>query len=274
MRWHTIIGIFVCFLLCQVVKAQINTLRLDTLFAASVKLECIDLRHGNTYRFQDSITEENLLFIMSPGLPRGYYEAYYDNDTNRLALAYYNFGKRSYLQQFYKDGRIKSDTEYDAFGNMHGLHILYDQAGDELWHVDYFHGMVEEKYTLEYLAIFNYTKELMHKEKAWGCYEFSPTPMRERHDQIHLKSDGTFSYHNFKADCDCRRHSEGVWTMEGDLLKLTVASKDIWRTDTKFFALIATHRLKRVRLIEILPQGLHWYASEYWYCRKCKCIEK
>ena len=255
------------------IKAQVYKMPFDTLDAAAVKLSIINLKYGNTYVFELLIEKDSVVYVMPNTLPKGYYEAYYEKDTNRLALTYYNFGRRSYVQQFYRDGSIKSDSEYDAFGNMHGLHVVYDQEGNELWHVDYYHRNPEEKYTLDYLDRYNYTKEILLNGKAWGCYEFSPTPMRERHDQISLNKDGTFDYHNFMADCDCRRHSKGIWTVnEDNLLKLTVNNKEVWNRETKYYAIISTHKHKRIQLIEVLSSGLHWYASEYWFCKRCNCI--
>ena len=267
---------YTMFLFClsgQGLLAQVNCASLDTIAASDIKLEMIDLNYGNTYIITTRIDTDSLIFMLPSALPKGYYEGYYEADSNKLALVYYNFGRKSYVQQFYKDGSIKSDSEYDAYGNMHGLHVIYNRDGDELLHIDYYHGQPEEKYTLAYLKVFNYTKELMQKGKAWGCYEFSPTPMRERHDQILLKENGRFSYHNFLADCNCRRHSEGKWIFENGLLKLTIDNKTVWNKKTKYYALIANHRQKRVRMIEVMPWGLHWYVSEYWFCKKCECRE-
>lgn len=257
-----------------IVVAQVSYFPIDTLKAADVRLDQIDLRYGNIYYFEKTINSDSIFLALPGYLPKGYYEAYYDDDTNQLALTYYNFGKRSYCQQYYKDGSMKSDTEYDRYGFMQGLHVLYNRDGDEIWHADYWHGGIEIKYSFEYLEVFNYSTELINANKAWGCYEFSPTPMRERHEQIDLRADGSFSFHNFKADCNCRRHSEGRWELKDKLLRLKIDNKDVWNgKETKIFAIVANHRMKKAQLIEVLPWGLNWYGSEFWLCKKCNCIK-
>jgi hypothetical protein len=254
-------------------KSQINPPPFDTLSRDDIFLLEIDLRYGNSYKFTTNIVSDSVIFILPNSLAKGYYEAYFNNDSNRLALAYYNFGNKSYAQQFYADGSMKSDSEYDRYGYMHGMHTVYDRNADEIWHADYWHGSLDLKYTFEYLEAYNYTDEFISSNKAWGCYEFSPSPMRERHDQIHLRKDGSFSYHNFKADCDCRRHSEGKWTFEKGLLLLHIDKKDVWLQGAqRRFALIARRKSKKPVLVEVSEVGLNWYASEYYYCKKCQCI--
>jgi hypothetical protein len=245
---------------------------MDSLNADSVELLEIDLRHGNTYRFRHFLREDSVYLLMPPQLPKGYYEAYYDGDTNKLALTYYRFGRHSYAQQYYRDGSMKSDTEYDRYGLRHGMHVLYDRAGEELWHVDFYRGALEKEYSPAYIEAYNYTQVLIENGKAWGCYEFEPTPMRARHDQLHLREDGTFSYHNFKADCPCRRHSEGKWTLKGDRLELSVDNEEVWGQKKRVYVILANRRHKRRQLIWMRPWGAHWYASEYWFCRRCECM--
>ena len=265
--------VFAVLLFLKPIDAQPGYFPLDSLSRDDIVLEQIDLRFGNTYRFKTLVIKDSIFLNIPTFLPKGYYEVYYDNDTNRLALTYYNFGNKSYCQQFYKDGSMKSDSEYDRYGNMHGLHVLYNQNGDEIWHADYWHGSLELKYSLEYTEVFNYTEELIKNGKAWGCFEFSPTPMRERHDQIQLRADGTFSFHNFKADCDCSRHAEGKWFLKDKLLHLTADKKDVWPSgNSRKFAIIANRKAKNPVLVEVMPWGANWYGSEFWLCKKCNCI--
>lgn len=265
--------IFQLLLIISVAFAQSNAYRSDTISRNDIQLHEIDLRHGNTYHFNTLIQSDSSIFIMPTMLPKGYFEAFYNKDTNKLAFTFYNFGNKSYSQQFYADGSMKADSEYDKYGNMHGLHVVFDRNGEEIWHADYWHGSTESSYNAAYLEVYNYTETLILNKKAFGCYVFKPTPMRERHDEIFLKPDGSFSFHNYKSDCDCNRHSKGTWTLKDGLLQLKADNPKIWPLGTeKTFALIAK-RGRKPFLIEYNSFGLNWYASEFYKCKKCKCFE-
>ena len=253
---------------------QLHTIDFDTLTRADLELVEIDLINGNNYRFTTHIESDNNIYLMPAMLPKGYFEAYYHKDSNHLAFTYYNFGKKSYSQQFYFDGSMKSDSEYDQYGNMHGMHVIFDRNGEEIWHADYWHGEPELRHTKNYLDVFNYTSELIKSKKAFGCYVFNPTPMRERHDEISLNSDGSFQFHNYKSNCDCNRHSNGKWRLEDGLLKLEAENPKIWPLGKeKTFALISKNGRNPV-LVEYSNFGLNWYASEFYKCKKCNCYQK
>lgn len=254
-------------------KSQVNPLPFDTMSRDDIILVEIDFRHGNSYKFKTKILSDSQIYILPKSLAKGYYEAFYNNDSNRLALSYYNFGSKSYAQQFYADGSMKSDSEYDRFGYMHGMHTVYDRNADEIWHADYWHGTLEVKHTEKYLDSYNYTDEFVRSNKAWGCYEFSPSPMRERHEHIQLRKDGIFSYQNLKSNSDYSRHSEGKWTIEKGLIVMHLDKKEVWAQGAqRQFALIANRMSKKPVLVEVTEFGLNWYVSEFYYCKKCQCI--
>jgi len=252
---------------------QYPDLVFDTLSRSDIELVEIDIINGNNYRFLTYIESDSNIYLMPTLIATGYYEAYYHNDSNQLAFAYYNFGKKSYSQQFYSDGNMKADSEYDQFGNMHGLHVVFDRNGEEIWHADYWHGGIELRHTKRYLEVYNYTTELIKSKKAFGCYIFKPTAMRERHDEISLNEDGSFSFHNYKADCDCNRHSKGRWKLEDGLLRLSADNPKIWPNNKeKTFAIISKNG-RNPLLVEYSIYGLNWYASEYYKCKKCSCYQ-
>jgi len=264
--------IFLLFISANLLGQQ-QTVKFDSISKNDIILFEIDLEHGNSYRFKTFIETDSLIFVMPQMLPKGYYEAYYLNDSNLLAFAFYNFGNKSYSQQFYMDGSMKSDSEYDKYGNLHGLHVIYDRIGNEIWHSDYWHGEVEPMYTKKYLERFNATSKLISNAKAFGCYVFWPSPMRERHDEILLSADGSFSFHNYKANCDCERHSIGNWRLENGLLKLSAENPKIWSgAKEKTFAIIAKNSRNPV-LVEYCTFGLNLYGSEFYKCKKCKCFK-
>ena len=265
--------LFILLLISFKIKSQIKPVHFDTIQRTDLELMEIDLDNGNNYRFNTQIDSDSVIFSMPAMLPKGYFEAYYQNDSNLLAFTYYNFGNKPYLQQFYLDGSMKADSEYDKFGNMHGLHVVFDRNGEEIWHADYWHGAPESKYTEKYLKLYTCTEKLITEKKAFGCYIFEPTPMRERKDEILLKADGSFVFHNYKADCDCNRHSKGIWKLENGLLKLQAENSKIWPQGTvKTFAILANKGRNAV-LVEINSYGLNWYASEFYKCKKCSCFD-
>ena len=250
---------------CWVIQlyAQSSYFPLDTLSSDDLQLEQINIRYGHTYFFTTTIETDSIFLILPKGLPEGYYEAYYYNDTNRLALVYYNNGARTYGQQFYADGSIKSDTEYNRLGDLHGLHILYQRTGIEAWHAEYELGVLDRRYRLDYLEVENSTKILLKTKKAFGTYEFLPTPSRGRRDRIHLEEGGTFLYECSIGDCDWCGKYKGKWWQEDDFLFLEIEDKTLWTNTIRKFAITATVMLKQLELIEVKPWGVEWYNSEY-----------
>jgi len=198
-----------------------------------------------------------------PIVPRGYYEAYYENDTNRLALVYYNNGATTYGQQFYADGTMKSDAEYNSIGQFHGLQIWYNRKGEEVWHTEYNWGVLKPQYDLEYLKLENKTQVLLDNKKGFGLYEFTPTASRARREQIQLNDNGTFVYKNTTHTCHYCNRYEGKWTILDNFLYLELEDPTGWRTPIRKFAITATNRLTRLELIEVKDWGVEWYHSEY-----------
>lgn len=250
-------------LVASQVAAQSNYLPVDTLSNNDIKLELINFRYGHTYQFKTTITNDSIFWIMPRNLPKGYYEAYYNNDTNKLALIFYNSGAKTYGQQFYANGAMKSDTEYSKEGDLHGLHVLYDRKGEEVWHAEYNFGILDYRYDLNYLEEQNQTELLIQKKEAFGWYEFIPTPSRGRRDRIHLKEDGTFVYEYSTNSCFwCNRRS-GAWKLKDRHLILELKDNTIWRTAYRKMAITATPQLTRLELIEVKDWGVEWYNSEY-----------
>jgi len=244
-------------------RGQTNYFPLDTLTNDDIKLELINFRYGHTYQFTTTITNDSVFLIMPLGVPKGYYEAYYNNDTNCLALVYYNYGARTYGQQFYADGSMKGDTEYNRLGDFHGLHVIYDRKGEEVWHAEYNFGVLEPEYDLNYLEVDNSTAILLKNKGAFGTYEFTPTPSRSRRDRIYLREDSTFTYECSRSRCHWCDRYEGKWEAESDFIILTLKEKNVWRTDSRKFALAANVQLTRIELIEVKDWGVEWYNSEY-----------
>ena len=243
--------------------AQSSYFPTDTLSSDDLQLEQIDVRYGNTYYFKTTIEEDSIFLILPKGLPNGYYEAYYNNDTNRLALVYYKNGARSYGQQFYANGSIKSDTEYNRFDELHGLHILYQRTGAEAWHAEYDFGELDSRYRLDYLEVENSTAILIKNKAAFGTYEFLPTPSRGRRDRIHLKEDGVFTYECSVGNCNWCGNYTGRWKQEGDFLYLELDDPTLWINPVRKFAITATALLKQLELVEVKNWGVEWYNSEY-----------
>ena len=254
--------------------AQIDFLPFDTLNRNEIELTEINLRHGNSYRFNTYIESDTFILLLPTSLPKGYYEAFYKNDTNKLALSFYNFGNKPYAQQFYADGSMKADSEYDKYGYMHGMHVVYNSDGNELWHADYWHGHLDKRNDLKYLDYINYSSDQISNGKAFGCYTFNPTPMRERQDEIEIRADGSFSFHNYKANCDCNRHSEGKWTLKNNILEFFPDKKEIWQSGSSRRFVIIEKNGKNPYLIEYSEYGLNWYSSEFRKCKKCQCFKK
>lgn len=243
--------------------AQSNYFPLDTLSSDDVQLAEISVLYGNTYYFTTTITDDSVFLILPKGLPKGYYEAYYDNDTNRLALVYYNNGAKTYGQQFYADGSMKSDTEYNRLGDLHNLHVLYNRRSEEVWHAEYYFGVLEPQYDLEYLMVENSTDTLLKNKAAFGWYEFTPTPSRARRDRIELQEDGHFIYEYSTNGCHWCSRYEGKWKQVKDFLVLQLNDTTVWKTPVRKFAITATALLKRLELIEVKDWGVEWYHSEY-----------
>lgn len=242
---------------------QTNYFQLDTLSNNNIKLDLINFRYGHTYQFTSTITNDSTFLILPNGVPKGYYEAYYDNDTNRLALVYYNNGARTYGQQFYADGTMKSDTEYNSAGEFHGLHTIYDRKGEEVWHAEYSFGLLKPQYDLVYLELENETSTLLENKQAFGVYEFLPTPSRGRRERIHLNEDQTFVYENSTHNCHFCHRYKGHWRTVGNFILLSLEEGNVWRTATRKFAITATTRLTQLELMEVKAWGVEWYNSEY-----------
>lgn len=244
-------------------KGQANYFILDTLSNNDIYLEEVDYRYGCTYQFTTEIINDSIFLILPEGVPRGYYEAYYDNDTNRLALVYYNNGSMTYGQQFYADGTMKSDTEYNSVGAFHGLQIWYNRSGVEVWHAEYDFGLLKPQYDLAYLELENETEVLLDNKKGFGLYTFTPTPSRARREQIQLNENGTFVYENSTYDCHYCNRYEGTWTAADNFIYLELKDPRGWRTPIRKFAITATARLTRLELMEVKDWGVEWYHSEY-----------
>lgn len=245
------------------VTAQSTYFPTDTLRIEDLKLEKINFRYGHTYQFKTTITTDSVFWVLPKALPKGYYEAYYQNDTNRLALVYYKEGARTYGQQFYADGSMKSDTEYNIWGDLHGLHVLYDRNGEEIWHAVYQYGLVEPQYDLYFLNLYNKTAKLLQNQKAFGVYEFHPTPSRGRKDRIHLKPNHHFVYEYSTDLCEWCYSSTGIWRAEGDFIILEIENKKIWSNPTRKFAITANKQMKQLEMMEVADWGVRWYNSEY-----------
>lgn len=243
-------------------NGQTTFLPLDTLSKDDLALSIINLSALNIYSFSTTITQDSVLLVLPEGLPRGYYEAYYDNDTNKLALAYYNYGWSAYVQQFYRNGAIKSDTECDGRGVWHGLHILYYRDGTEAWHAEFTHGVLDKRYRLDYLEVENVTQAALQTKRLFGQYLFTPTPSRARRDQIELKADGTFTYTASTYQKPLSAVYHGQWYLEEDYLVLRIEG-DIWQFATRKFVVKGTVNLTHLELIEIKDWGVEWYRSEY-----------
>jgi len=244
-------------------QKQTTYFPLDTLSKDDIKLEQINRRTLNWYQFKTTIHNDSVYYLLPTGLPRGYYEAYYDNDTSKLALAYYNFGWSGYSQQFYKNGAMKSDTEYNGRGLRDGLHVIYARNGEEQWHAEFEVGALDRRYRLDYLEVENMTKVALKSKKAFGVYEFLPTPSRARKDRIILRADSTFEYVASSPNCDFCQSYQGDWTVETPYLLLTIRKKGYWRKDTRRFAITASPKLTNLELVEVKDWGVEWYNSEY-----------
>lgn len=243
--------------------AQSTYFPTDTLRIEDLKLEKINFRYGHTYQFKTEITNDSIFWIMPKDLPKGYYEAYYNNDTNRLALVYYKEGARTYCQQFYTNGSMKSDTEYNVGNEMHGLHVLYDRNGEEIWHAVYSHGFLEPQYDLYFLEFYNQTEKLLQNKKAFGIYEFLPTPSRGRKERIYLSENQIFEYEYSTDHCEWCYKNKGIWKQEGNFIVLEIENKKLWSNPIRKFAITANKQLKNIELIEVADWGVKWYESEY-----------
>jgi hypothetical protein len=242
--------------------AQKTFLPFDTLSNDDIQLLEINLPALNIYCFSTTVTNDSVLLVLPEGLPRGYYEVYYNQDTNCLALAYYNYGWSAYIQQFYKDGTMKSDTECNSQGTWHGLHILYYRNGTEAWHAEFINGVLDKRYRLDYLEVENVTEAALKTKKLFGKYSFSPTPSRARKDQIELKKDATFIYSVAINQKAFSQHYSGTWTIKENYLQLEL-QEDIWQFPIRKFVIKGTVHLTHLELIEIKDWGVEWYRSEY-----------
>lgn len=251
------------FLIISKTNAQSTYFPLDTLSNNDIVLKSINFRYGHTYQFKTRISEDSIFLILPPNLPKGYFEAYYNNDTNKLALVYYNSGSQTYGQQFYINNGMKSDTEYNRVGVLHGLHVLYDKKGEEVWHAEYNFGVLDKRYDLTYLEQENKTALLLKNKSAFGWYEFTPTPSRGRQDKIHLKEDYTFVYEYSTNTCIYCNSSNGTWQAIDNYIILKLNNKTLWRANPRKFAIATNPKQTRLELIEIKDWGVEWYNSEY-----------
>ncbi len=246
----------------------------DSLSNNDIILYEINEKHTNTYIFNSTIDQDSVFLVIPPELPLGYFEAYYYNDTNRIALLYYNNGVHSYCQQFYADGSMKSDSEYNKFGDLHGLHVIFDRKGEEVWHAEYYFGELEREYNYEFLEIENATILLLKNKQAFGTYTFTPTPSRARRDKIILRENKSFTYRNTKNNCHYCNSYEGKWVNSGNYIILTPDKSDIWRTPDRKFAITASPQLTNLKLIEVKDWGVEWYNSEYRKTKKNVSLSK
>ena len=247
---------------------QSNYFKIDSLSNNAIKLTIITNIHENSYQFSTSINSDSIFWIMPKGLPKGYFEAYYYNDTNRIALVYYNYGSKSYAQQFYSDGSMKADTEYNRLGDLHGLHVIYDRKWEEVWHAEYNFGVLEPEYDMRYLKEENSTTLLLKNKNAFGTYEFTPTPSRSRRDRITLRPDSTFTYQYSQNKCHFCFSFEGVWTTNENYIILELSNKKVWKNPTRKFAVTANNDITKIKLIEVKDWGVEWYNSDYKKSKK------
>lgn len=201
---------------------------------------------------------------MPNNLPPGYYEAYYEQDTNQLALNYYSYGMSNYAQQYYKSGAMKSDSEYNQIGQRHGVHVLYNRAGEEIWYAIYDKGELEYKYTFAYAKKRNRTKQATKAGKLVGRYQFTPTPSRARKDYIELQEGGTFLYAYSTQDCDYCEKAKGKWEVIDNYLRFELEeNKEAWIYPQREMILVGQGKLRNLQLVDRKPWGLDWYHSEY-----------
>ncbi len=252
-----------CLLFGPVTLAQ-YCLPEETLSVDDIVLREIDLRLFNRYQFETALVSDSVLLLIPKGLPFGYFEVYYENDTNKLALIYYNYGRSAYAQQFYKNGAIKSDTEYSVGGKRHGVHVVYDRQGNEIWHAEYHNGQLDRKYHLDYITNDNVTTEAINTGRAFGVYEFLPTPSRARKDRIVLNRDTTFVYYDSNSSCDFCVERQGTWVENNGFLLLRLNDEKYWRSQNRKMVIKATTRLMQLELLEVRDCGIDWYHSNYY----------
>ncbi len=255
--------LLLCSSICRKAVAQKNYFPIDTLNKNALELEKINYRALNIYKFNVQISSDSVFLMLPKGLPRGYYEVCYDNNPQQLALIYYNYGAAAYCQQFYKNGAMKSDSEYHPLGVLHGVHVLYSREGDEIWHAEYTFGELDKRYRLDYLEVENSTLKAIRTQKAFGTYIFEPTPSRARRDKIELRTNGHFLYWASHNDCHYCLSYTGRWRQEGNFIVLQLSKNNIWQNATRQFAILATPRLTGLELIEVKEWGVEWYHSEY-----------
>lgn len=255
-----LVGLF--FITCQAIQGQATYLHTVPLSSDAVVLLSINsVYHNNSYFFDTKIESDSVFLKIPKGLPRGYFEAYYDGDSNRLAMVYYSNGANSYGQQFYKNGSMKSDSEYNKFGDLHGLHVIYDKAGEELWHAEYYFGVLEPKYNLNFLKEENYTLKAIKNKKIFGTYIFEPTPSRARREKIFLEENHRFSYQNsLNSSHYCKQYA-GTWKIDSSFIVLKLDQAAIWSSNPKTYAVV---RLPvGLLLLEVKEWGVEWYNSEF-----------
>lgn len=250
------------FLCPPMVQGQATNLTSVHLSADMVVLSRINQGvHHNNYSFNTLLESEGVFLKLPKGLPRGYFEAYYNGDTNRLALVFYNNGPNSYGQQFYKNGSMKSDSEYNKFGDLHGLHVMYDKTGEELWHAEYYFGILDYKYNLKYLQQINKTSVLLQNKAAFGSYVFEPTPSRARREKIVLSENYRFTYQNHLNSPSNQGAYHGRWKQQDGFLLLELLTPDIWYCNPK--KMVISTIAKQQILLEVKDWGVEWYNSEF-----------
>lgn len=226
-----------------------------------VLAEIFEPYQRNNYFFSTVLVDDSCFLQIPKKLPKGYYEAYYNADTNQLALVYYSNGVHSYGQQFYKDGSMKSDSEYNKYGDLHGLHVLYHKSGEELWHAEYYFGALEPKYNLKYLQEENYTAQALKNQKGFGVYVFEPTPSRARREKIILSDNHRFIYQNsLNFNHYCNQY-EGTWQFDNTYLVLQLDQSAVWFSNPKRFAIV--QQSYGLMLLEVKDWGVEWYNSEF-----------
>ena len=239
-----------------------------------IKLKSIEKAHFNIYILDTILNRENLFLKVPENAPHGYYEAYYNNDTLKLALIYYNYGEGSFLQQFYIDGAMKSDTEYNINGKAHGLHIVYDKEGNEIVHQEYTNGQLYEQYDYHKNWKCNRTAQLNKKNKIAACYYFLSTPSRNRTEYIKLNKDGTCMFYYSINNLSEMYLLTGNWKFVQDHLEITYDKNDYQIQSIKKYILIRPNLFSSIRLVEFKDQYIEWYHSDYNKLKNCRNLDK
>lgn len=239
-----------------------------------IKLKSIEKAHFNIYILDTILDHESLFLKVPENSPPGYYEAYYDNDSLKLALVYYNYGEGSFVQQFYINGAMKSDTEYNIKGKAHGLHTVYDKEGNEIVHQEYNNGQLYEQYDYLKNWQFNRTAQLKRKNKIAACYYFLSTPSRNRTEYIRLKKDGTCMLYYTIKNLSELNLLKGNWKFVQDHLEIKFEKNDYQIQSNKKYILVRPNIFSSIRLVEFKDQYIEWYHSDFNKLKNCRNLDK